>query len=302
MSIPPTSPAAGGSPARSLERMIGGIDRRWVYLGLFVFTLAPLIMRANLPMYETPPPRALKDTIDALPTNKLVFIASNWDAGTQAENRPQLVAVVRQLIRKGLKFAVISIGSPNAPQLADQAVQSAISKEANGSNWKYGENWVNLGYKIANDPWLRSFSRDIPAAVKEDWKGTPLANIPVMKGVQKFGAPNDEKAQVDMMIDITGSATVDAWYQYLSPTQAKIGLGCTAVMAPEQYPYLDSGQLSGLLTGMKGAAEYEQIVNAPGMGLPAMAGQSFAHLYILFLIVLGNLAVLAGWLDRRRRA
>jgi hypothetical protein len=71
-------------------------------------------------------------------------------------------------------------------------------------------------------------------------------------------------------------------------------------MAPEQYPFLDSGQLSGMLTGMKGAAEYEQLIGAPGFGLPAMAGQSFAHLYILFLIVLGNLPILIGWSRRRR--
>ena len=55
-------------------------------------------------------------------------------------------------------------------------------------------------------------------------------------------------------------------------------------MAPEAYPYLDSRQLVGLLTGMRGAAEYEQLIDAPGDGLPAMTGQSFAHLFILILI------------------
>ena len=76
----------------------------------------------------------------------------------------------------------------------------------------------------------------------------------------------------------------------------------TAVMAPEQYPFLDSGQLSGMLTGMKGAAEYEQLIEAPGLGMPAMAGQSAAHLYIFLLIVLGNLSLIVGWLQRRRPA
>ena len=71
-------------------------------------------------------------------------------------------------------------------------------------------------------------------------------------------------------------------------------------MAPEQYPYLDSGQLSGLLTGMKGAAEYEKITGLTGAGSAAMGGQSFAHLSILILIVLGNLSVLVGWHHRRK--
>ena len=144
---------------------------------------------------------------------------------------------------------------------------------------------------------MRSLTSNFQGALKEDWRGTPVSQIAVLGGVRKFGP----EGQVSMVIDVTGQATIDLWYQFLTPTQVKIGLGCTAVMAPEQYPFLDSGQLSGLLTGMKGGAEYEQILNAPGGGLPAMAGQSFAHLYIFILILLGNLSVLAGWIARRRR-
>ena len=64
---------------------------------------------------------------------------------------------------------------------------------------------------------------------------------------------------------------------------------------------LDSGQLDGMLTGMKGAAEYEQLTGATGLALPAMAGQSFAHLYIFVLIVLGNIAMFTRWMGRRAR-
>jgi hypothetical protein len=283
------------SPSR-WEQVIGRIDRRVMYLGLFLITLAPLVGRWSLPLYITPPPKQLQRTIAALPKEKLVFIASNWDAGTQAENRPQLIAIVRHLIRERLKFAVISIGSPNAPQLAQTAIEQAIRAEGVADQWQYGREWVNLGYKLPNAPWLRSFVRDIPEAVKEDWKGTTVAQIPLLQGVKKFGPAGE----VSMLIDVTGSNTIDRWYAYLSPTKTYIGLGCTAVMAPEQYPFLDSGQLSGMLTGMKGAAEYEQLIDARGFGSIAMAGQSFAHLYILLLIVLGNLPILAGWWGRRR--
>jgi hypothetical protein len=70
-------------------------------------------------------------------------------------------------------------------------------------------------------------------------------------------------------------------------------------MAPEAYPYLDSRQLVGMLTGMRGAAEYEQLNHSPSFGVTAMAGQSFAHLCILVLIGLGNLPILAAAWRRR---
>lgn len=279
-----------------IEQTIGRLDRRIVYLGLLVLTLLPLVFRWSLPLYVTDPARKLHATIEALPTDKVVILSSDWDAGSQAESRPQLVSVARHLIRRGIKFAVISIGYPTSPQLSQEAIQSAIRLEGAESRFRYGTEWVNLGYKFPDDPWLRSFTNDLSGAVKEDWEAKPLTQFPMMEGVRKFGPDG----QISMLMNITGQATIDLWYQYLTPSGVKIGLGATAVMAPEQYPFLDSGQLSGLLTGMKGAAEYEQIIKAPGSGMPAMAGQSFAHLYILILIVLGNISVLLGWLGRRR--
>src|SRR5438128_2121916 len=98
-----------------LEQLLGRMDRGLTYLGLFLITLAPLIGGWKLPLYVTEPPRKLQETIEALPTDRLVLIASDWDAGTQAENRPQLVAIVRHLIRRGVKFAILSINSAQSP-------------------------------------------------------------------------------------------------------------------------------------------------------------------------------------------
>lgn len=283
-------------PPATLDQRLGRLDRRLIYLGLFLVTLAPLVGKWALPLYVSRPPQLLYQTIEALPPDKLVLIGSNWEAGSQAENRPQLIGVVRHLIRRNIPFAVIGTAYPTSPQLAQTSIEEAIRLESATGRWNYGEQWVNLGFKLPDDPWLRSFSSSITGALREDIHGTPLSQILVMRGVRRFG-PGGE---VSMLIDITGSNTIEKWYEFLGPTKVKIGLGCTAVLAPEQYPFLDSGQLSGLLTGMKGAAEYEQLLRAPGFAMPAMAGQSFAHLYIIALILLGNVAVLGQRFRRRR--
>jgi len=282
--------------ATRLEQMIGRLDRRIVYLGLFLFTLVPLWSKLALPLYVTDPPKLFHKTVEELPQDKLVFISSDWDAGSQAENRPQFIALIRHLIRRNLKFAIICIAYPTSVQMAQTAILEAIELENAKDRCVYGRDWVNLGYKPGEEPWLRTFAASIPAAVKEDIEGTPLEQIPVMKGVRNFGPD----AQVSTMVNVTGSITAEKWYQFLTPTKVKMLIGATAVMAPEQYPYLDSGQISGLLTGMKGAAEYEKLLGAPAHGTAMMAGQSFAHLYILLLILLGNLSLVVGWWQRRR--
>ena len=44
------------------------------------------------------------------------------------------------------------------------------------------------------------------------------------------------------------------------------------------------------MAGMPGAAEYEKLINVPGIAIQGMAAQSFAHIVIVLFIVFGNLA------------
>jgi hypothetical protein len=60
------------------------------------------------------------------------------------------------------------------------------------------------------------------------------------------------------------------------------------VSTPEFYPYLQSGQLKGLLGGMAGAAEYERLRNEKGTATRGMDAQSLAHVFVALCIVAGN--------------
>jgi hypothetical protein len=65
------------------------------------------------------------------------------------------------------------------------------------------------------------------------------------------------------------------------------------------YPYIQSGQLVGLLAGMKGAGEYEQLIEKPGLGLAGMAAQSSVHVAVIVFIILANVFY---FIDRRKRS
>ncbi len=68
-------------------------------------------------------------------------------------------------------------------------------------------------------------------------------------------------------------------------------------MAPNYYNYLQSGQIFGLIGGLRGAAEYEELVNHPGKAVRGMFVQSIAHLLIVAFIILGNVTYI---IERRR--
>ena len=59
-------------------------------------------------------------------------------------------------------------------------------------------------------------------------------------------------------------------------------------MAPDLFPFIQSGQMIGVLGGLSGAAEYEAILKYPGKATAGMSAQSIAHLIIVVFIVFGN--------------
>jgi hypothetical protein len=95
-----------------------------------------------------------------------------------------------------------------------------------------------------------------------------------------------------MICEFTGSGMLPYYVQFIQGVYGTpLGQGCTGIIGPEQFPYLDSGQLKGSLIGMKGAAEYETLVGYRGKGFKAMIPQSIAHILLMVLIVLGNIGL-----------
>jgi hypothetical protein len=96
-----------------------------------------------------------------------------------------------------------------------------------------------------------------------------------------------------------GYPGVVEWVQFAGDRfHAKIASGSTAVQAPQVYPYFPR-QMVGLLGGMKGAAEYEEVTGFRGKGTKFMLAQSFSHVIVVFFILIGNLAF---FLTRRRKS
>jgi hypothetical protein len=80
-------------------------------------------------------------------------------------------------------------------------------------------------------------------------------------------------------------------------TGTDIASGCTAIIGPEMYSFLDSGQLVGMMEGLSGAAQYEYLIGYEGRGTRGQGSQNLAHFWIIAMMVLGNV----GYVFQRRR-
>ena len=197
-------------------------------------------------------------------------------------------------LMKKIPFAVMSLTPLGAGFCREIPAKVAAEIEAE-KGWKpeYGRHWVNWGYRYGWGLYIKPLGADIPGTIKADVRGTPVGDIPLMKGVK-------DARSVDLVCEFTGLVgALETWLQFFQTGghRPKLLHGCTAVSTPSNYVYLDSGQISGLLGGMLGAAEYEQLLNVEGRGLRGMSAQTTAHVVIIVLIVLGNIAELT----RKRR-
>jgi hypothetical protein len=254
------------------------IDRRILYLILFINIIIFLLIPVKVRTVTSPPVRKFYDTIEQLKPGDLVMVSSNWSAGTIGENLPQLEAVIRHLMRKKVRFTIISI----EPQARDISYRF-VSRFTREGGYEYGKDWAHFGFIPSLVVGIKGMVKDLPATIKQDIRGTPISQLPVMQGVKTL-------ADYKMVIDITPSGTVPAWIAY-RPKNLIVLFCPTSVMAAEAYTFLDSGQVAGMLTGAIGAQDYEQLLQREGLGTTFGNAISFSHALIIFFIILGNIAL-----------
>jgi hypothetical protein len=254
------------------------IDRRIIFTLIFVAVVIPLIWPLGLPMDVSPPVQSLYDRVDALPPGSIVMLAGDYSPDTVPELQPMTIAFLRHAFKNDLRVVVTCLW-PASPPL----VEAALTPLAEEFGKEYGVDFVNLGYMTGGPVAILGMGTSITNTFPRDYSGTPVGEIPLMQEV-------DNLADIELVMEVSaGTPGAREWVQQaVSRYSVTLGAGTTAVGAPNFYPYVSSGQLIGLLGGLKGAAEYEMLVGAPADAVKGMDAQSIVHALIVLFILFGN--------------
>ena len=281
------NPPVPDTGRQSIWERMQHVDRRVIYTLIFISVIIPVLKPLHLPTLVTPETQAFFETVDSIPPESVVLFPFDFWPSTLAETEPMAVAGLRHCFGKDLYVVGLSNVGIGGPSIAERLLDS-IGTEFGKT---YGEDYVNLGYKAGYQSVLLGLGNDISAIFPTDHRGTRLDEIPLMQRVPNYDS-------VDFVLIVSDNAMVDDW---VSLVNARYGLpmvaGVTAVMAPKMLSYVQANQLSGLLGGMKGAAEYEMLIGHVAKASAGMDAQSLIHLLIILFIVLGNL----GHVMTRRR-
>lgn len=264
------------------------LDRRWIFLLVAIAVIIPQLKPFKLPMEPTVPVRAIFDHIESLPERARVFIVFDYDPASEAELYPMTLAVIRHCFEKdfrvmGSTFWVTGKG----------LISRAFNRMEEEYDVVHGVDYANYGYQVGGAYVIIQAGNNFAAAY-------PMAKLQrsedmeISQGVERL-------ADLDYIIDLAAGSTIDWWVAYgVERYKFTLGAGCTAVSATQYYPYINTGQINGLIGGLKGAAEYEKLLDDKyglgvgeksllGDGMKGMGSQSVVHALIILIVVITNI-------------
>jgi hypothetical protein len=267
------------------------LDRRIIFLILLVGVIIPLMVPLGFKSEESDLVRQVHKLVEDTPEGSVVLLSFDYDPSTATELQPMVKAVIEHAWRRNQKIVAVALW-PQGSQMAEQAFNDILIKFPTK---KYGMDYVNVGFKTGGMVTIQSMGRSFKDVFPADLQGTAYDQIPLFNGIRNFN-------QIAYVMSF--SAGDPGLKQYVMAAHdiygVKVSGGVTAVSTPGFLPYVnDQHQLYGLMGGLKGAAEYEALIEVKGTATAGMDAQSIAHILVIVFIIMGNLR---AWRVRKNTA
>ena len=271
-----------------MYRILNNLDRRWIFLAMFLAVAIPILARLVFPEVVSKQAKMVFDAIDELPNGSNILLSYDFDPASQGELLPMAQAFTRHCSIKGHKqyyMALWPLGSP----MVDLSIDTI---EDEYPDMVYGEDYMKFSYKAGGEAVIRMIMQDLRGMFPLDSKGTQLDDIPMTKNIKNI-------QDMDLIINVSaGDPGTKQWVQFAAtPFGITTVSGCTGVQAPQMYPYIPE-QLAGVLGAIKAAAEYEAAIDEVYPSIAAnkkaqeakrrMGPQLVAHSMMIVFILVGN--------------
>ena len=253
-------------------------SRHWIFLGLLIVVVATMLMNISTKVTPAQDTRKLYRIVDSLPAGSSIMISFDHEASALPEIRPLTLAILRHAFSRGhhlIGVALLAEGTGIGYRSLEQ-VASEYGKV-------YGTDFAYLGFQPQSTAAILSMGESVKATFPRDYLGTPYDSVPLLTSVENY-------RQIAMVISIADGSLTTQWIEYgKARFEVPIVAVVTAAMVTTYDPYVASGQLTAMIGGLRGAAEYEELIHHRGSGARGMLAQTSAHIYVVAMIVLGNI-------------
>lgn len=247
-------PLTTGQKLQSLPKPV-------LYLVLIVAIVVTLYKPFNVPNVPQDHSIDLYANLMSISPGQTILVGSDWTKSTQAESKGSAMALLKILMRKGIKFAYYSTGDPQAPAVLKDTIKE-VSDELVKANeipkpYEIWEDFVTFGYYPNSDSQNQSIGQNVRKAfdgrrVSVKGEERDVWQSPVLKGKSSL-------KDFACLLLISPSSTDKITVRNLSG-KIQLNFAVTGVMLPENQNYHASGQLAGLIGGLKGVYDLETLM------------------------------------------
>jgi hypothetical protein len=245
-----------------LERM----DPRIIYTIVFILCIPPIVSPLGFPIPIESEVQLAFDTLDAIPAGGVVLMGAEFTAASWTELGPSWIACIKHLIKKDVKFILMNYFYAESIVSFDSMIYPRIESMLEEYGYEWGVDWVNMGFLPGGESALAAFASDV-RVLGEDRYGTPIDDLP----------------------------------EYLRQFQETYGLDhitiTYGVVKSAYIPYINTGQLKGMMAAIGGGAQIEQLVGEPSVASAGMDAVSTSHIFAAILLIVGNLLF---WINRSK--
>jgi len=259
-----------------------------VVLSLLVLAAAvvPFFSRGQSSLWIQPRPSviALARTVYELPEGAVILVSFDYTPTYADEMGILAQALLRHMAQRSVRVVALST-KPAGVGLA-QEMLGMIQTE--NPDYKYGTDYVLLGYLPGEEIGLRTLNASLSTAFKNDYvEQRALSDLPIMQGLNTLGDVNA------VLILSDDSQTVRQWVEQIqSRDSIFMYAAVTAAVQPLLIPYQQSGQLDHLMGGIQEAAEYEVVSGVAPTALGLLDGYVALFAVVAVVAVVTNIVFL----------
>jgi len=266
---------------------------------IFLAVIAPVFLGTQInpiPFSVPVETNAAKQIIENnLMPDAPVLLVFDYEAALAGELEAAAAPLIDYMVLlKHPRLALIA-NSPVGAGLAERFMK--LENTQVSTYYQPGQSYVNLGFLPGGATGILAFAED-PRALKPTSNDAQSAwQSPVLKDVQQLS----EFGAVILLTDNIETSRV-----WIEQTEGKLGqayllIVTSAQTGPLLQPYVQSGQVDGLLAGLGNSAPIEQINSGrPGLGRIYWDAYGFGLLTAVVMISLGSLWNLAINLRKRK--
>lgn len=237
---------------------------------------------------------AFVSILGKIPTDAPLLLAFEFDPAYASEIGSAASPVLQRLMTNGNYLTMVST-NPAGPVLAENLANeawvdlAAYNKDV-AAGYAFSKQLINLGYLPGGLASLQALSRDLDSAVKSGFNDNYRRedSLAILHEDLRVSSIN-QFAAVILLTDRFES--VQPWLEQVTPeiTNVPVLIISTAQAAPLLRPYVDSGQIKGLLAGVNDGLMFTKAVELNPTHTTAMTAYYSGAVAIVLLFGLGVL-------------